>query len=255
MARVVSLHSFRGGTGKSNTAANVAALLARDGLAVGVVDTDLQSPGIHMLFGLEQATLAHSLNDYLWGGCQAKQAAHDVTGVLGEDVAGRVYLVPASVRAADIGRVMRDGYDVELLNEGFRELASDLSLDVLLIDTHPGLNEETLLSIAVSHTLVIVMRPDQQDYEGTSVTVTIARKLAVPRMVIVVNKTPDVFPADAVRARVEEAYSCEVAAVLPHSDDLMVLSSGGLFAVRYPDHPVTGLLGQLADRIMTDSGS
>lgn len=255
MARIVSLHSFRGGTGKSNTAANVGALLALDGLTVGVVDTDLQSPGIHMLFGLEQATLAHSLNDYLWGTCEAKQAAHDVTPVLGEGVAGRVYLVPASARAGDIGRVMRDGYDVELLNEGFRELLSDLSLDVLLIDTHPGLNEETLLSIAVSHTLVIVMRPDQQDYEGTSVTVTIARKLAVPQMFIVVNKTPEVFPAREVRERVEQAYACEVAAVLPHSDDLMVLSSGGLFALRYPDHPVTGLLRQLAGRIVADSAS
>jgi len=40
----------------------------------------------------------------------------------------------------------------------------------LLIDTHAGLGEETLLAIVISHTLLIVMRPDQQDYEGTGYT-------------------------------------------------------------------------------------
>ena len=50
MAQIISIHSFRGGTGKSNTTANIAALLAAGGRRVGVVDTDIQSPGIHVLF-------------------------------------------------------------------------------------------------------------------------------------------------------------------------------------------------------------
>ncbi len=36
MSRIISVHSFRGGTGKSNTAASVAALLAAGGQRVGV---------------------------------------------------------------------------------------------------------------------------------------------------------------------------------------------------------------------------
>src|SRR5262245_53203 len=52
MAKIIAIHSFRGGTGKSNTTANIAALLAADGRRVGVIDTDIQSPGIHVLFGL-----------------------------------------------------------------------------------------------------------------------------------------------------------------------------------------------------------
>ena len=59
---------------------------------------------------------------------------------------------------------------------------------MLMIDTHPGLNEETLLSIAISDALVIILRPDQQDYQGTSVTVEVARKLDVPRLVLIVKK-------------------------------------------------------------------
>ena len=51
MTTVISIHSFRGGTGKSNTASNVAGQLVSMGYRVGVVDTDIQSPGIHVLFG------------------------------------------------------------------------------------------------------------------------------------------------------------------------------------------------------------
>src|SRR6478672_5991369 len=250
MAQVVSVHSFRGGTGKSNTTANIATILAAEGRRVGVVDLDIQSPGIHVIFGFDQdRSMKRSLNDYLWGDCELRDAAHDVTPSSNGELAGRVWLVPSSMRPADIARVMQEGYDVNRLNEGFRRLVADLSLDVLLLDTHPGINEETLLSIAMSNALVIVLRPDQQDYEGTHVTVAVARKLDVPRMLLVVNKAPDAFAPAEVRRKVEEAYGCAVAAVLPHSDDLMVLSSGGVFALRHPDHPLTGLYRDVAAQL------
>lgn len=247
MAQLISIHSFRGGTGKSNTTANVAALLARDGRRVAVVDLDIQSPGVHVLFGMNQeADMGRSLNDYLWGECELRDAAHDVTESLDAELPGRVWLVPSSMRPGDIARVMHEGYDVSRLNEGFRKLVADLSLDVVLLDTHPGINEETLLSIAMSNSLAIVMRPDQQDYEGTHVAVAVARKLGVPRMAIVVNKTPAIFDHAEVRQRVSETYGCTVAAVLPHSDELMVLSSGGIFALRYPDDPLTAQYSDIA---------
>jgi septum site-determining protein MinD len=246
MAKIISVHSFRGGTGKSNMTANVATLLAAAGQRIGVVDTDIQSPGIHVLFGMNQERISHSLNDYLWGRCEIGAAAHDVTGGLDKGLPGRVFLIPSSSNPSDIARVMHEGYDVALLNDGVRKLISELELDALIIDTHPGLNEETLLSIAICEALAIVMRPDRQDYEGTSVTVSVARKLSVPRMVLVVNNTPTAFDLLDVKERVETTYECEVAAVLPHSEELMTLSSEGIFALRYPDHPVTALYRQVA---------
>jgi hypothetical protein len=57
---------------------------------------------------------------------------------------------------------------------------------------------------------------------------------------------------DSVRANVEQAYGCEVAAVLPHSDEMMSLASEGNFSVRYPDHPLTGLYRQAAERVLPD---
>ena len=88
MSQIIAMHSFRGGTGKSNTTANVATLLAAEGRRIGIVDTDIQSPGIHVLFGLDEDSMVHSLNDYLWGKCAIQEAAHDITARLGESIAG-----------------------------------------------------------------------------------------------------------------------------------------------------------------------
>mgnify|MGYP001236433761 CR=1 FL=1 len=250
MGRIISVHSFRGGTGKSNISANLAALLARAGQRVAVVDTDIQSPGIHALFGLDEAEMGHVLNDYLWGRCEIEDAVHDVTDRLGPDCKGRLLFIPSSLNAAEIARVLHDGYDVNLLAEGFQRLLDELRLDVLLVDTHPGLNEETLLSIAVSQVLVVVLRPDKQDYQGTAVTVEVARELGVPAMRLVVNKVPAVFDAAAIRARVEEAYGCRVGAVLPHSDELMALASDGLFVLRHPDSVLSRELARLAQDVV-----
>jgi len=239
MTKILSVHSFRGGTGKSNTTANLAALLAMEGKRVGVVDTDIQSPGIHVLFGLDENEMGNSLNDYLWGRCEIKECAQDLTGRLGAEVKGQVFLIPSSIKAGEIARILREGYDVGLLTDGFRELGENLNLDYLLIDTHPGLNEETLLSIAISHSLVIIMRPDAQDYQGTIVTVDVARKLEVPNMMLIVNKTPQSVDFDDLRARVEQIYECDVAAIIPHSDEMMTLASAGIFVLKFPDHPVT----------------
>ena len=61
MTTVISIHSFRGGTGKSNTASNVAGQLVSMGYRVGVVDTDIQSPGIHVLFGVPMISTTPSM--------------------------------------------------------------------------------------------------------------------------------------------------------------------------------------------------
>lgn len=249
MSKIISVHSFRGGTGKSNTTANVATILAAQGQRVGVVDTDIQSPGIHVLFGMEEEDMPFSLNHYLRGECEIAETAYDVTGRLGSPIDGKVFLIPSSIKGGEIMRVLKESYDVGVLNDGFNSLLTDLDLDALVIDTHPGMGEETLLSIAMSDALAIILRPDQQDYQGTGVTVEVARRLDVARLLLVINKVPMSFDTAEVRAKVEQTYDCEVAAILPHSDEMMTLASSGIFALRYPDHPVTAQLRRLAHRL------
>jgi MinD-like ATPase involved in chromosome partitioning or flagellar assembly len=241
MARIVSIHSFRGGTGKSNVTANVSSQFALMGKRVGVIDTDIQSPGIHVLFGMDEEQIDKALNDYLWGRCAIEETAYNVGAKLGEGevvvMSGGIYLIPSSIRAGEIARVLREGYDVGMLNDGFRALVDKLNLDYLFIDTHPGLNEETLLSVAISDVLIIILRPDQQDFQGTAVTVDVSRKLEVPNLYLVVNKALTSYDFDDLRQRVEDTYDAPVAAILPLSEDVARMQSADIFSLRYPDHP------------------
>jgi MinD-like ATPase involved in chromosome partitioning or flagellar assembly len=255
MAKIVSVHSFRGGTGKSNTTANVATLIARSGKRVGVIDTDIHSPGIHVLFGLREEAMEHTLNDFLWGRCRIEQAAHDVTPPVGPgeepaEAPGAVLLIPSSARAGEIARVLREGYDVGLLTDGFRALVRELGLDYLFIDTHPGVNEETLLSIALSDTLLLIMRPDSQDFQGTAVTVELARRLEVDDLRVLVNKVPPGMDVELLRGQVEAGFNAPVIGLLPLDHDIARLGSAGVFAARYPLHPLTRGLRQVASQLL-----
>lgn len=255
MAKIISTHSFRGGTGKSNTTANVAVLTARAGHRVGLIDTDIQSPGVHVLFQLSESNVKLALNDYLWGRCSIEEAAYDVTAsCIGnfneQDDRPRVFLIPSSINVGEISRVLREGYDVGRLNDGFQRLVRELDLDYLFIDTHPGVNEETLLSIAISDKLILVMRPDNQDFQGTAVTAELARRLKIPEMFMVVNKVPPGMDVVQLRDRIEQLYQTEVAALCPLNFEIVRVASSSIFVNRFPEHPMTLALQQVAERVM-----
>jgi septum site-determining protein MinD len=250
VASIVSVHSFRGGTGKSNTTANLAASLALEGRRVGVIDADIQSPGIHVLLGVPGDEIRASLNDFLWHGRAIADVATDVSDRQEQPLAGRLFLIPSSMQPGEIARVLREGYDAQRLTEGLRDLVAALELDVLFIDTHPGLNEETLLALVVSSALLVIMRPDRQDYEGTGITVRVARELEVPNIQILVNKAPSNLDPAAVAETVRAAYGCDVADVLPHSDELMQLASEGVFSLRFPGHPLSDRYRRIASRLV-----
>ena len=252
MPTIVSVHSYRGGTGKSNLSANLAGIVAQMGKRVAVIDTDIQSPGLHVLFGMDVHTPGKTLNDYLYGRCSIEQAAYDVTARLGPGVApgGTLYLVPSSIKAGEITRVLREGYEVNLLTDGFRALMKTLRLDYLVIDTHPGLNEETLISIVISDILVLILRPDQQDFQGTAVTVEVARKLKLKRLMLVVNKVLPKLDFVSLRQQVQATYAAPVATVLPVSEEMIELGSASLFSVASPNHPYSQGVREIAAQIM-----
>ena len=254
MAQILAIHSFRGGTGKSNLTANLATALALQGKRVAVIDTDLASPGVHVLFGFTPDPGQPTLNDYLQGDVPIVKCAHEVTPEPVKKAHGHIWLVPASMDSDRIARLLREGYQVEKLNDALFSLSESLHLDLLLIDTHPGINEETLLSTAIADCLLVVMRPDSQDYLGTAVAIEVAERLDVPAIRMVVNKLPQHFDTEQVRERVASSYGVPIGALLPLSEDLLTLASGGLAVLSYPTHPwseqVRGLASELLDSVL-----
>lgn len=249
MPKIVSIHSFRRGAGKSMLTVNLAALLAQAGQRVGVVDADLLSPSLHWLLGVNSADIDFYLNDYLLDQRGIVRIARDVTAQLDLHATGRLFLVPASDDALQITRMLHAGYDTDLLHDGCRKLISELALDTLLVDTHAGLDQDTLAAMAMSDQLIIMMRTDKHDYQGTAVTLDVARKLEVPDISIVVNLVPEHFDLAEVAREAEHTYQCPIAAVLPFSEEVTTQPDSSVFALNQPHHPVTALFQQVAARL------
>ena len=76
-------------------------------------------------------------------------------------------------------RIASEGYDAGRLNDHMTDAAARRSnLDLLILDTHPGLNRETMLTtVDLGCTLVVVVRPDTQDFHGTAVLMEVAGRL------------------------------------------------------------------------------
>lgn len=244
------MNSFRRGVGCSSIIANLTALLAATGRRIGLVDINIQSPSQHLLFGLSEDEISFTLNDFMWDRCDIKQVVHEVTLPSARTTIGPIFLIPISTKTEEFAYVLRQGYNVDRLNAGLEQLGDTLDLDVLLIDTQPGLNDETMVAVALSDVLLIVLRTDQRDYQGTGLTVQIARELKVPRLMMIVNEVPSVYDQSEVKLEVAQTYDCEVGAVLPHSDSLMAMAGMGIFALQHPDHDMTAQLKQVAASLL-----
>ena len=228
MARTVVMHSPRGGTGRSTLLANMAYLIASEGRRVALVDTDIQSPALDVLFELPSGEC--SLTDYLLGACEIEDAAHPV----GPD---GLYVVPARTDPGSLAEIMATGYDVGLLPEAFDRLVTSYDLDVLLLDTHAGLNNETVTAMASADLLVVVLRADRIDLAGAQELAPLAGSLACARALLI-SMAPEGIEASLVRARAEDAYGADMAGILPYVAELAALGGDRIFAQARPQHPL-----------------
>jgi MinD-like ATPase involved in chromosome partitioning or flagellar assembly len=76
-----------------------------------MVDAGIQSPGIHVLFGLDQQNVGRTLNDHLYGHFSIAWVAHDVTSLLNQWTAegSALCLLPSSINARDSAKALREG--------------------------------------------------------------------------------------------------------------------------------------------------
>ncbi|WP_449064132.1 P-loop NTPase [Planomonospora algeriensis] len=230
MTRIITVHSSRGGTGKSSTAASMAALMAAQGHRVALVDTDIQSPSVDTIFGIDRLRSECSLVDYLAGRCEIEDAVYPV----GEGLS----VVTARSSVGAINEITAAGYDVGLLNEGFARLGGALGLDVLLLDTHTGINTETVMSVASSDAMVILTRADRLGLTSAPETVALADQLGCSHRAVVVNMVQGGALGPELHSSAEAVYGCEVTAVLPYAPEMSRLSAEQLFVTAHPRHPL-----------------
>jgi chromosome partitioning protein len=148
MNRVIAVANEKGGVGKTATAVNLGASVARAGFRVLIVDMDPQFNASRAL-GLDASQIALSTYDLLKAPKAGKaEAAIQATGCAGLDI------IPAHPDLA--------GADIELVNQLGREnrlkraLAPVLdAYDVVLLDTPPSLSLLTINVFACAKEVLI----------------------------------------------------------------------------------------------------
>lgn len=235
MPRTVILHSYRGGSGTSSLTANLATLLAMRGARVGVIDADIYAPALHLLFGITGEALTRTFNtSYLWNNCPIAETVYDATHLLSDR--GRLFVVPSNATLPALTRTLKEGFDPERLKQGSGQLSRALDLDYLLVDTHPGVDTAW---ITFADLALIVMRPDQQDFQGTAMILTGMKEYRDRTIRVVLNQVAERSQFQSLKDQVERAYRVQVAGVFVWTEELAKVGSSRLFCLQYPDHPVT----------------
>lgn len=100
--------------------------------------------------------------------------------------------------------------------------------------------------------MVIILRPDRQDFLGTAVTLEVAQRLDVPEIMLLVNKVPQAFKRESVIEQVQARYGVTVGGLFQENEEMLQLASSGIFWLHYPEHPFSQEVHAVARQLMAE---
>lgn len=71
MSKIIAVHSYKGGTGKTLLSVNLAATFAKNGKKVCVFDLDFRAPSLFAI--LKASNVDYWFNDYLNNTCEVNK--------------------------------------------------------------------------------------------------------------------------------------------------------------------------------------
>lgn len=244
----LAIHSFKGGTGKSLIAANLAVSLALEGKSVGAMDLDLSGPGLHAIFELKKEEIKNTLNDILLMKCSPMETVIDLTERLGLRK-GRLVFTPASYKAEDIVRILSKGYELPIFRNAVEEVSKAYDLDYSFIDTHPGIEQSTLVAMGACDAILLVSRIDSQDIFGTGVMLEVAKALKKP-VFLVANMVPPGVDEEKLEQRLASMYGVPVITAIPFYTEVLRALSSGVFVLKNPGHDFASKMKPLTSKML-----
>ncbi len=189
MSKCIAFHSYKGGTGKTTIASNFAALLAKKGYNVFLLDLDVYAPSMQSYFKKEPKKW---INDYLYSNAELDDILLDLTPTISEknyDGAknknhgnGKLWVAFSNSKKEEIykleggtgggggGAGKQDTSKIQLLRRFIllrEHLISQYDADYIIIDTSPGIRYWSINALAVADTLFLTLKMGDLDIEGT----------------------------------------------------------------------------------------
>jgi MinD-like ATPase involved in chromosome partitioning or flagellar assembly len=178
---LLSFHSYKGGTGKTTFLSNLGVYFAQQGQKIGIIDTDVNGPGIHSLFDIN---FSKTLVDFLRDECKISDIIYKPYENL------EFYIIPAKACEEDITSMFNSPTQAkDKMLEIVKFMNKNLNLDHVLFDCSPGINKSSLLIMNIADRATIVSTIDVQDIRGTYILSNMSSKLGT-KANLLFNKTP-----------------------------------------------------------------
>ncbi|NHJ39226.1 MAG: ParA family protein [Asgard group archaeon] len=172
--KVIVFHSYKGGTGKTTVALNVAMSLAEKGFRVLAIDADLNAPTFESIFtGLKPKFCFNDLFEYeLNNKDQDNESPQPKELPINARIHNNLDLIFANSKPKfGEGLLSMDKtFHSNALKKLFITKAEfeKLGYDYVIMDTSPSLNLASINSIIIADATVIVLRPNKYGIAGTT---------------------------------------------------------------------------------------
>lgn len=244
----VALHSYKGGTGKTQLAANLALIWALKGRRVCLLDYDFRAPNVGTLFGIEEPK--HWINDYLMGRCEIDQALVDMPAQFHSEGKLLLGLANPSIKASEEMIGQNEKVQLNSLKRTIKAqklLSSRFDIEYLVIDTSPGSQYSSLNAVFASDILLVVMKRDKTDIVGTARMLEDVYNRSPSKKRILVNMLPPEIDPDNVRVVLEKRLKTPIIGIIPCYCDFSAVGGESLFALEHPNHGFVEILRNIGD--------
>ncbi|MCS7114279.1 MAG: MinD/ParA family protein [Nitrososphaerota archaeon] len=254
MGKIVAVHSYKGGTGKTLISINLAVTLAKFGRKTCLMDLDFRAPSLSTLLNIKEAE--YWLNDYLNGVCEIDKVLINLNDRIGKQ--GEFYVGPANPSMEAIRDMSSKDRKWEMRALGRllslrNSLLSTKGFDYIIFDTSPGLQYSSINGIVAADLVIVATTLDNSDVEGTKRMMRGLYELFEKKTNIVLNK---VMYNDALKSgkerlqtMVKEIYGVPLLGVIPCFCDISRAEGKIIFVHEKPEHPFTRILSDLAAKI------